>query len=229
MNSRGAKQTVILFIVLFVPVVGYFLLKTGTNHYKALPIFGEKYTETTIVKGKEREDTIYHRVTGINFQDQQNQTINDSVLAGKIKIVNFFFTTCKTICPKMSTQMERVQKRVQTIDEIQILSFTVNPEIDNVAALATYAAAHHAINTKWHFLTGPKKEIYDLARRGYLVTALQGDGGPDDFIHTEMFVLVDHQNRIRGYYDGTTAKTVDSLIDDIKVLVKEEILPKKRK
>jgi protein SCO1/2 len=118
---------------------------------------------------------------------------------------------------------------VQTIDEIQLLSFTVNPEIDNVAALATYAAAHHAINSKWHFLTGPKNEIYDLARRGYLVTALQGDGGPNDFIHTEMFVLVDHQNRIRGYYDGTSATAVDSLIDDIKVLVKEEILPKKRK
>ena len=73
MNSTGAKQTVILFIVLFVPVVGYFLLKTGTNHYKALPIFGEKYTEKTIVDNKERVDTIYHRVGGINFQDQQNQ------------------------------------------------------------------------------------------------------------------------------------------------------------
>ena len=89
MNSRGAKQTVILFIVLFVPLVGYFLLKTGTNHYKALPIFGEKYTEKTIVNNKERADTIYHQVAGINFQDQQNQTVNDSVLAGKIKIVNF--------------------------------------------------------------------------------------------------------------------------------------------
>ncbi len=229
MNSKGLKQTAILFIVLFVPVIGYFLLKTGTNHYKALPIYGEKQTTQVTINGKPRVDTIYHEVGSFSFQNQNNETVNDSVLAGKIKIVNFFFTTCQTICPKMATQMERVQKKVQTIDEITLLSYTVNPEKDDVTALANYAKAHHAIKGKWNMLTGPKKDIYELARRSYLVTALEGDGGPDDFIHTEMFVLVDPQNRIRGYYDGTSEKAVDSLIDDIKVLVKEEISPKQKK
>ncbi|MEY2800125.1 MAG: hypothetical protein RI934_1113 [Bacteroidota bacterium] len=229
MNSKGLKQTAILFIVLFVPVIGYFLLKTGTNHYKALPIYGEKQTTQVTINGKSRVDTIYHEVGSFSFQNQHNETVNDSVLAGKIKIVNFFFTTCQTICPKMATQMERVQKKVQTIDEITLLSYTVNPEKDDVNALANYAKAHNAIKGKWNMLTGPKKDIYELARRSYLVTALEGDGGPDDFIHTEMFVLVDPKNKIRGFYDGTSEKAVDSLIDDIKVLVKEEISPKQKK
>ena len=221
MNNRGLKTTIILFLILVVPAVGYLLLRTGTNHFKPLPIFGERYEEAG--------DTVYHTVGDFAFINQYGDTVSSNSLKGNIKIVNFFFTDCKTICPKMSSQLERVQKKTQTVDNIVILSHTVNPESDSVPVLMKYAEMHGPMKNKWHFLTGPKNEIYDLARRGYLVTALQGDGGPNDFIHTGMFVLVDHQNRIRGYYDGTSAKTVDSLIDDIKVLVKEEILPKKRK
>ncbi|MCF8284344.1 MAG: SCO family protein [Sphingobacteriales bacterium] len=220
MNNRGLKTTIILFLILVVPAVGYLLLRTGTNHFKPLPIFGERYEEAG--------DTVYHTVGDFAFINQYGDTVSSNSLKGNIKIVNFFFTDCKTICPKMSSQLERVQKKTQTVDNIVILSHTVNPESDSVPVLMKYAEMHGAMKNKWHFLTGDKKELYRIAREGYLVNALQGDGGPNDFIHTEMFVLIDQNQRIRGFYDGTSAGAVDTLIDELKVLLKEEIAgPKK--
>lgn len=229
MNARGVKTFIILFVVLVVPVIGYLLLKTGTNHYIALPIYGERYAEEKVVDGKTVVDTVYHTIGDFKFVNQNGDTVTSKSLEGKIKIVDFFFVTCQTICPKMSTQMKRVQDKVKTIDDIVILSHTVNPENDSVPVLRQYATEYGAIDNKWHFLTGDKKEIYDIARKGYLVNALEGDGGPDDFIHTELFLLIDHKNRIRGMYDGTSKEAVDTLIDEIKVLVKQEILGEKKR
>lgn len=224
MKARGIKTIVILFIVLVVPVIGYLLLKTGTNHYIALPIYGERYAEEKVVDGKTVIDTVYHTIGDFEFTNQNGEKITSQSLEGKIKVVDFFFVDCQTICPKMSSQMKRVQEKVKTVDEIVLLSHTVNPEADSVPVLKRYATEYGAIDNKWHFLTGNKKDIYDIARKGYLVNALEGDGGPDDFIHTELFVLVDHKNRIRGLYDGTSKEAVDTLIDEIKVLMKQEIL-----
>lgn len=215
MNNRGLKTTIILFLILVVPAAGYLLLRTGTNHFKPLPIFGERYEEAG--------DTVYHTIGDFAFINQDGDTVSSSSLKGNIKIVDFFFVDCKTICPKMSSQLERVQKKIQTVPNVVILSHTVNPEQDSVPVLKRYAEQHGAMKNKWHFLTGDKKELYKIAREGYLVNALQGDGGPDDFIHTELFVLVDQNNRIRGFYDGTSAGAVDTLIDELKVLLKEEI------
>ncbi len=229
MKARGIKTTIILFIVLVVPVIGYLLLKTGTNHYIALPIYGERYAEEKVIDGKTVVDTVYHTIGDFEFTNQNGEIVSSKSLEGKIKIVDFFFVDCQTICPKMSTQMQRVQEKVKTVNEIVILSHTVNPEADSVSVLKRYATEYGAIDNKWHFLTGNKKDIYEIARKGYLVNALEGDGGPDDFIHTELFVLVDHKNRIRGLYDGTSKEAVDTLIDEIKVLMKQEILGEGRK
>jgi protein SCO1 len=229
MKKRGIKSFIILFLVLIVPVIGYLLLKTGTNHYIALPIYGERYAEERMVDGKMQVDTVYHTIGDFSFTNQNGETVSSSLVEGKIKIVDFFFVDCKTICPKMSTQMKRIQEKVKTVDQIVLLSHTVNPESDSVPVLKRYAEEYGAINGKWHLLTGDKKELYRIAREGYMVNALQGDGGPDDFIHTELFVLVDHKNRIRGYYDGTSSTSVDTLIDEIKVLMKQEILGEKKR
>ena len=129
----------------------------------------------------------------------------------------------------MSSQLKRVQEKIKTVKNVVILSHSVNPENDSVPVLKRYADEYGAIQNKWHLLTGDKKELYKIAREGYLVNALQGDGGPDDFIHTELFVLVDQKNRIRGFYDGTSAGAVDTLIDELKVLLKEEIAGEKKK
>lgn len=229
MNARGIKTFIILFVVLIVPVIGYLLLKTGTNHYIALPIYGERYAEEKVIDGETVVDTVYHTIGDFEFVNQNGDTIRSKDLEGKIKVVDFFFVSCQTICPKMSTQMKRVQDKVKTIDEIVILSHTVNPEDDSVSVLKQYATEYGAIDNKWHFLTGDKKEIYEIARKGYLVNALEGDGGPDDFIHTELFLLIDDKNRIRGMYDGTSKEAVDTLIDEIKVLMKQEILGEKKR
>ena len=229
MNARGIKTFIILFVVLIVPVIGYLLLKTGTNHYIALPIYGERYAEEKVIDGETVVDTVYHTIGDFEFVNQNDDTIRSKDLEGKIKVVDFFFVSCQTICPKMSTQMKRVQDKVKTIDEIVILSHTVNPEDDSVSVLKQYATEYGAIDNKWHFLTGDKKEIYEIARKGYLVNALEGDGGPDDFIHTELFLLIDDKNRIRGMYDGTSKEAVDTLIDEIKVLMKQEILGEKKR
>ncbi len=220
MKTGGSKAILILFLILIVPAAGYLLLRTGTNHFKPLPIFGERYEEAG--------DTVYHTTGDFSFVNQYGETVSSKSLEGNIKIVDFFFVDCQTICPKMSSQLKRVQDKIQTVKNVVILSHTVNPESDSVPVLKRYAEEYGAVKNKWHLLTGDKKEIYKIAREGYLVSALEGDGGPDDFIHTELFVLVDQHNRIRGFYDGTSAGAVDTLIDELKVLLKEEIAgPKK--
>lgn len=219
--NRGVKSSIVLFLIFIVPVVGYLLLRSGTNHFKPLPIYGERYEEAG--------DTVYHTIGDFSFTNQYGEVVSSKTVDGKVKIVDFFFVDCQTICPKMSSQLKRVQSKIKTVDDVIILSHTVNPENDSVPVLKRYAEEYGAMKNKWHLLTGDKKELYRIAREGYLVNALQGDGGPDDFIHTELFVLVDHKNRIRGFYDGTSAGAVDTLIDELKVLLKEEIAGEKKK
>ena len=122
----------------------------------------------------------------------------------------------------MATELLRVQDKFSyTKGLVQILSHTVDPENDSVPVLKAYSEMIHADNSMWNFVTGDKKQLYDIARTGYLVNAMEGDGGPDDFIHSELFVLVDKEKHIRGIYDGTNIKAVNDLLDDIKVLMAE--------
>ena len=119
----------------------------------------------------------------------------------------------------MSTQLERVQARFKTETSVMILSHTVDPTRDSILALNRYATLHGADPKKWHFLTGDKKQLYDLARHSYLVTATDGNGGAEDFVHTEQFALVDKEKHIRGFYDGTDSVEVNRLIVDIEQLL----------
>ena len=139
-------------------------------------------------------------------------------LNGNIYVVDFFFATCQTICPDMSSQMKRVQEKFKDDPGILLLSFTVNPSKDSVAALKRYATLYDAFPGKWYFLTGDKKPIYDLARYGFFVTTMEGDGGPNDFIHSEKLILLDSDLRIRGYYNGTDYEDVNRLMEEILVL-----------
>ncbi len=156
---------------------------------------------------------------------QNGDTVTDKTYNDKIYIADYFFTTDTTICPKMVTELLRIQEKFEyTKGGVQILSHTVNPENDSVPVLKKYERTIHADTNMWTFVTGDKKELYDLARNGYLLNALQGDGGPTDFIHSEMFVLIDKEMHIRGIYDGTKIKDVNGLIDDIKVLMAEYLI-----
>lgn len=166
-------------------------------------------------------DTIYKTIADFSFIDQKGNTVTQNNFKDNIYVADYFFTTCQSICPIMSTQMERVAKFYENDPEIKFISHTVNPEYDSVNVLADYAQAHHAVYGKWYFVTGDKAHLYDMARTSYLVDAAEGDGGEDDFIHTQNFVLIDKGRHIRGYYDGTNPKEIDQLINDIKLLKKE--------
>ncbi len=212
------KKFLILFVILLVPFLSYWYLQTGSNNYQHLDVFGPKEPVTKTVNGKAVTDTIYHTMGDFSFIGCDSSPVTQELFKNKIYITDFFFTTCKTICPKMSNQLMRVQHEFKDDDNIMILSHTVDPEHDTPAVLAAYAKKHNAINGKWYFVTGDKKQLYDMARNSYFVTAMDGDGGPDDFIHSEQVVLIDKEKRIRGFYDGTDYNEITRLIDEVKVL-----------
>ena len=167
-----------------------------------------------------------HSVGNFSFLNQEGKLVTQKDMEGKVFVVEYFFTTCGTICPKMNQQMQRVQDAYKIQNNFRILSFTVNPEVDSVEQMKRYAEQHGADSKQWFFLTGTREKLYDLARKSFFVlkpaeAENQGDVG-SDFIHTNNFVLVDKEMRIRGYYDGTNAKEVDELIEDIELLRKEK-------
>lgn len=165
--------------------------------------------------------TEHHAIPPFSFTDQYGKTITQQTTEGKIYVCDYFFTTCHSICPVMSNQLVRVYERYKSRPDFLILSHTVDPETDTVQQLLDYAKRHGVNDEKWLFLTGDKKELYRLARKGYLLSVDEGDGGEDDFIHTQNFALVDKEKHIRGYYDGTDSLEVTRLIDDLKLLFAE--------
>lgn len=167
-----------------------------------------------------------HRIGPFSFTDQTGKGFGLDDVKGKVFVAEYFFTNCGTICPRMTAQMERVHERFKNDKRFAILSFTVDPANDTVERMADYAAMHHADSRQWHFLTGKQEELYRVARRYFFVlkpaeAQNQGDVG-SDFIHTNNFVLVDQQQRIRGYYDGTSEKETDMLMHDIAHLLDEK-------
>lgn len=206
-----------IYIVLTLFLVG---CKTSTQETKKvlLPIIGEKQ-----LAGAEGKDTLYHTVQPFAFINQYNDTVSEKTIENKIYVTDFFFASCQSICPKMSTQLVHVQDAYKNDNDVLILSHTVNPSNDTVEVLNGYAQTYGAIKNKWHFLTGNKKEIYDMARYSYLVNALEDDGTAEGFLHSELFILVDAQKRIRGMYDGTDSVAVVKLISDIKLLKQEKL------
>ncbi len=166
-------------------------------------------------------DTLYHSIGNFSFTNQFGDSISNKTIAGKIYVADFFFATCQSICPVMSTQMGRVQEAFKNNTDVLILSHTVNPLHDTVEVLHQYGNKYGAIRNKWHLLTGNKKEIYALAKNSYLVNALEDDGSEEGFLHSETFLLIDRQLHIRGVYDGTDSLQVNKLIKDIITLQQE--------
>lgn len=167
-----------------------------------------------------------HKIAPFFFRNQDGQLIGLKNLKSKVFVAEYFFTSCKTICPVMTMQMKRVQDAYSKEKDFVIISFTVDPDTDTVEQLKQYASQQGAISGKWHFLTGEKDSLYTLARKSFFVLKPAeaenvGDAG-SDFIHTNNFVLVDRKQRIRGYYDGTSQKDTDRLIRDIGRLLEEK-------
>jgi protein SCO1/2 len=202
-------------------VVAYNITKSDSE--KPLKIYNPIDVQPEMVDRDLVRQGFGHKIGHFSFTDQTGVAFGSNELKGKVYVAEYFFTTCGTICPKMTKQMQRVQNAMKKDERFKIVSFTVNPETDSVAQMAKYAKDHHADNQQWHFLTGKKEDLYKLARRSFFVlkpaeVVNQGDVG-SDFIHTNHFVLVDQDKQIRGYYDGTDPKEVDALIHDAKRLL----------
>ena len=163
----------------------------------------------------------FHKIAPFSLTNQNGLTVTEKDYMNKIYVADFFFTTCPSIYPKMTANMVLIQENIKTDNQVLLLSFSVTPEIDSVQHLKSYAIEKGVIDSKWNLLTGNKKEIYELARKSYLAVKTDGDGGEHDMIHTENFILVDPEKRIRGFYDGTDVNAMDELLSDIKVLQME--------
>jgi protein SCO1 len=223
-----SQKKLILLLVLLFPSVLYIVLTTGKHNLIYPAYFGPKDVQKTMVNGKEKVDTIYHSIPPFSFTNQYGKIITEKDYAGKIYVANFFFTTCKSICPKMSTQMERIQEKFATYKNVLFLSHTVDPQNDTTEALAAYANLVHADGSKWNFVRGEEKDIYEIATSGYLVPAGENtEPGGEAFIHSELFILVDGNRHIRGIYDGTSTVEVNKLMDAIKSLLSEALAKEK--
>ena len=221
MNSKGNYYWLLIIIAL--AFVGwYFFNKNEQKPLRNLPYYGQK---NSIKNG----DTSYHTVKPFIFVNQYGEKVTEETIKEKIYITDFFFTTCQSICPIMSSELERVYKNFSTNKDILILSHTVSPEEDSIHVLMDYAKLHGVKDNRWLFLTGEKKHLYDMARTSYLLNAEEGNGDEIDFIHTQNFALVDKERHLRGFYDGTDSIDVSRLITDIKLLLEEYAYNEKHK
>lgn len=194
---------------------------TPKKENEKLPILGYREVVAKEVEGQKVIDTVYHTIADFQFVNQDSAMVTNETLAGKIYVADFFFTSCRTICPVMKTQMLRVYEATQDMPDVAILSHTIDPEHDTVALLHDFADRLGVSSSKWHFVTGEQDNIYDIAQTSYFATAMVDKTEPDGFIHSGAFLLIDKDRRIRGKYDGTLEEDVDRLIKDIERLRKE--------
>lgn len=208
MKKILSSTWLVITIILIVPLIAFEAVRWIENKYEQLPVLSKM------------DDAFYG--ADCHFINQHNQTTNFAAWTNKILITDFFFTSCPTICPKMTDNMKRVAEAFKDDKNIQLLSFTVDPTHDSAEKLLTYAERKNVELSSWDFLTGKKRVIYKIARNQFHLTATDGDGGPQDFIHSDKIILTDKQNRIRGYYDGTSENETEQLIKDIKKLKNED-------
>jgi protein SCO1 len=212
------KYRIFLSVLIVFSIVTISLFYLALQPAKNLPVFNPADVNPELVDSTIQYKSKYHTIADFSFVNQNGKTITQKEYEGKIYVADFFFTTCGSICPKMTTNLEEVQKAILNNPKVMLLSHTVFPETDSVPVLKAYAIKHHVNDSKWNLVTGDKKAIYSMARKSYLAVKL---GKPEelyDMVHTENFVLVDQKRRVRGFYDGTDKKEVARLIEDIAFL-----------
>ena len=208
-------------ISVFAAIVLVAIISTYLGFFKSeyrLPIYQPSDINPALVDAVLMNETD-HRITDFTLINHLGDTIHLSDVADQILIIDFFFTRCATICPLMTSNLKLVHDRLP--EGVRILSHSVTPKADSVNVLSAYADKYAASPSKWWFLTGEKDEVYRLARRSYFACLDEGDGGYQDFVHTENVVLVDPEGRLRGFYDGTSGKEISQLYRDLEVLLKE--------
>lgn len=206
-----------IFLLIFSAIVLSIMMKILTPK-KVLPIYQPTMVNFEMVDSTLQYQSKYHKIADFSMTNQNGETVTQDDYENKIYVADFFFTTCQTICPIMTDHMVQIQEATANDDDVMLLSYSVTPEIDDVAQLKRYATEKGVNDEKWNLVTGDKKEIYELARKSYLAVKEDGNGDQYDMIHTENFMLIDKKRQIRGYYDGTKPEDIQRLLDDIKVL-----------
>ena len=216
------KYKLFFFGLLVFSVVTIALFYNALKPEKELPIFNPADVNPELVDSTVQHVGKYHTIADFSFTNQNGKTITQKNYEGKIYVADFFFTTCQTICPIMTTNMTEVQKAFINNPNVMILSHTVTPEIDSVPVLKKYALKQGVDDSKWNMVTGDKKDIYYIARKSYLAVKTGKPEEMYDMVHTENFVLVDTKRRVRGFYDGTKKEDVQRLIEDINWLLEHD-------
>jgi protein SCO1 len=215
------KNKIYLSIFLIFSALTLSVFYVALKPKKTLPIYTPTMVNPELVDSSVQYVSKYHTIADFSFTNQNGKTITQKDYQNKVFVADFFFTTCGTICPKMTTNLVDIQKAFLTNPNVMLLSHSVMPDVDDVKILKAYAIKNGVVDKKWNLVTGDKKAIYTMARKSYLAVKL---GNPDelyDMVHTENFVLVDTKMRVRGFYDGTKKEDIIKLIDDINFLCKE--------
>lgn len=222
MKSFFYKYRKFFGVLLVFSIIVISLFYTALKPKKMLPIYNPSDVNPELVDTTVQYIANKHFIADFSFTNQNGKTITQKDYEGKIYVADFFFTTCGSICPVMSKNMIDVQKAFLNNPKVMLLSHSVTPEIDSVPVLKKYAIKQGVADAKWNLVTGDKKEIYAMARKSYLAVKL---GKPEelyDMVHTENFVLVDSQKRVRGFYDGTKKEDIQKLIVDINWLLEDD-------
>ena len=215
------KYRIFLGVFIVFSVIVLSLFYSALKPQKTLPIYNPADVNPELVDSTVQYKSKYHTIADFSFINQNGKTITQKDYEGKIYIADFFFTTCPTICPKMTANLSEIQAAFANNPKVKLLSHTVFPETDSVPALKAYAIEHKVDDKQWNLVTGDKKEIYTMARKSYLAVKLGKPSELYDMVHTENFVLVDTKRRVRGFYDGTNKEDMKRLIEDITFLAAE--------
>ncbi len=187
---------------------------------KRLPVYNPADVNPRLVDDSVKHIKYNHKISNFHLTNQNGVTITEHDYKDKIYVADFFFTRCQSICPIMTTNMVDLQTFFKNDSTVKFLSHSVTPIIDSIPILRAYADKKGVIDGKWNLVTGDKKQIYNLARKSYFAVLDEGDGGEQDFIHTEQFILIDKKRQIRGFYDGTNKEEIQQIIKDIQLLKK---------
>lgn len=222
MNISFFKKSIptLIFLAVF-SVIGITVFYQLLAVEKRLKIYNPIDVNPRLVDASVKNVRKNHTIGKFELINQNGETITNKNYEGKIYIADFFFTRCQTICIQMAYNMSELQEFYKDDKDIMFLSHSVTPVMDSVPVLKAYAEQKGVINGKWNVTTGPKKHIYELARKSYFAVLDEGDGGEQDFIHTEQFVLIDKERRIRGFYDGTAKEDMEKLKKDVEILKEE--------
>jgi protein SCO1 len=207
-------------LLAFISLISCTNKQEKTSRVEELPFYNDaSFTPHWLSPSEVPND--FHRIPPFALLNQFGEQVTEKNLNEKVTVVDFFFTTCPGICPKMTSNMLIVQEAFMSNNDLQILSHSVTPEFDSVEVLRNYADVKGIEKEKWHLLTGERSVIYDLGRSQYFIEEDLGlEKDPEDFIHTENFVLIDQNRRVRGIYNGLNKSSVQQLIADAKMLLK---------